>query len=235
MNLLRNNIPNAITCLNVACGTLAIMAAARPFTITPIGLQGYQTAMLMIALAAVADFLDGFAARLLGAVSAIGKELDSLCDLVSFGVAPAMILYHLTSAAHPDSLMPLAAALIAVAGALRLARFNVDTRQTTSFIGLPIPANALFWIGFCWFYATHHEAVPMWAVAALVVLLSWLMNSPLPMFSLKMHNFSVRAAWPQYALLAGAVGLIALLGVTGLAATIVLYVILSIAAKLCQD
>lgn len=235
MNVIRNNIPNAITCLNITCGTLAVIASQHCFATTALGLQGYQAAMLLIALAAVADFLDGFAARLLGAVSGIGKELDSLCDLVSFGVAPAMIVYNLTSAAYPESLLPLLSVLIAVGGALRLARFNVDSRQTTSFIGLPIPANAIFWIGFGAFFATHHDAVPLWAVAVLTVLLSWLMVSPLPMFSLKMHRFDLRSAWPQYTLLAGSVALIALLGVPGLAAAIVLYVVLSVATVVCRD
>jgi len=225
--VIKNNIPNAITCLNCLCGTLAIIAAFHGVDDTLWGLSGYQLAAVFIALAAVADFLDGLSARLLHAVSGIGKELDSLSDLVSFGVAPAMMILNVMHAAQPESALCYAAVLLPVFGALRLARFNVDTRQTTSFIGLPIPANAIFWIGMTHFYATHHTMSP-WIVVALVVLFSWLMVCNLPMFSLKLHSLSPRDNWAQYLLIAGAIVLIVLLGLSGLAATIALYVILSI-------
>jgi len=225
--MIKNNIPNAITSLNCLCGTLAIIAAFHGVDDTLWGLSGYQMAALLIALAAVADFLDGLSARLLNAVSGIGKELDSLSDLVSFGLAPAMMILNVMRAAQPDSPLCYAAVLLPVFGALRLARFNIDTRQTTSFIGLPIPANAIFWIGLTDYYATHHTLSP-WIVAALIVLMSWLMVCNLPMFSLKLHSLSPRDNWAQYALIIGAVLLVVLLGLPGLAATIALYVILSV-------
>ena len=120
-----------------------------------------------------------------------------------------------------------AAMLIAVCGALRLARFNVDTRQSTTFTGLPIPGNAIFWIGASAWLAAH-PATPAWLTLAVIVLVSWLMVSPLRMFSLKVHNLSPRENWAQLALIAGAVVLVCLLGIYGLAATIALYVALSI-------
>lgn len=222
---IKNQIPNTITALNIVFGTMAVMASFGALD-GLFALQGHRLAALLIALAAVADFLDGFAARLLGAVSPIGKELDSLCDLVSFGVAPAMIVFNLMRAHDlADSWLPLLTLLIVVAGALRLARFNVDTRQATSFIGLPIPANAIFWIGFAWYYAGH--AVPVWLVAVLIVALSWLMVSPLPMFSLKLHSLAPREAWRQYLLVITAVVLFAVMGVASLAVTIAVYVLLS--------
>lgn len=226
--MIKNNIPNAITSLNGLCGTLAIIAAFHGVSDTLWGLSGYQMAAALIAMAAVADFLDGFSARLLHAVSGIGKELDSLCDLVSFGLAPAMMIFNVMRAAQPANALCYAAVLLPVFGALRLARFNVDTRQTTSFIGLPIPANAIFWIGMTDFYATHHDISP-WLMAALIALTAWLMVCNLPMFSLKLHSLSPRDNWAQYLLVAGAIALVATLGLPGLAATIALYVLLALA------
>ena len=132
-------------------------------------MQGYQVAFVLIALAAVFDFFDGFTARLLHAVSPLGKELDSLSDAVSFGLAPGMVLYNMLVQYEPESGVAYIAMLIPVFGALRLAKFNVSTDQSTTFTGLPIPANAIFWIGFTNFYAEHHADVPVLVVAGLGV------------------------------------------------------------------
>ena len=229
MKKIRNNIPNAITSLNLLCGSLACIAAFRCLEPSCGGLKGYELAFVFIAVAALADFFDGLVARLLHAVSGIGKELDSLADLVSFGLAPAMVLYNLMleqGAGH----WALLAMLLPVFGALRLARFNVDTNQATTFTGLPIPANAIFWIGFTAWYAAH--PVPLWAVLAFVIVLSLLMVCNLRMFSLKMHNLSsLKQNWAQYLLVVAAVAFIVFLGLPGLAAVIALYVLLSIIKK----
>jgi len=226
MNCIRNNIPNAITCMNLLCGCLACIAAFRCHNTLCCGLQGYQWAYVLIALAAVFDFFDGFTARLIHAVSNIGKELDSLADLVSFGLAPAMVLYNMMLA-HGEGAWGLAAMLLPVAGALRLARFNVATNQSTTFTGLPIPANAIFWIGATAWYAVHQLALPV--VLVLIVLLSWLMVCNLRMFSLKMHNVtSVRDNWAQYLQVIATVALVIALGLPGLALAIALYVLLSV-------
>lgn len=222
MNAIRNNIPNAITSLNLLFGSIAcIMALTPSCTVTT-----YRMAFLFIALSAVADFFDGLVARLLHAVSAIGKELDSLADLVSFGLAPALIVYGMMTgfgAGH----WALFALMLPVFGALRLARFNVDTNQTTTFTGLPIPANAIFWIGFTDWYAQH--TCPTWVVILLIVLLSLLMVSPLRMFSLKMHNLSsIKQNWAQYLQIVVTVAAVIALGLPGLAVAIALYVLLSI-------
>lgn len=229
MKKIRNNIPNAITSLNLLCGSFACIAAFRCLEPSCGGLKGYELAFVFIAVAALADFFDGLVARLLHAVSGIGKELDSLADLVSFGLAPAMVLYNLMleqGAGH----WALLAMLLPVFGALRLARFNVDTNQATTFTGLPIPANAIFWIGFTARYAAH--PAPLWAVLALVIVLSLLMVCNLRMFSLKMHNLSsLKQNWAQYLLVVAAVAFIVFLGLPGLAAVIALYVLLSIIKK----
>ena len=221
MNAIRNNIPNAITSLNLLFGCMACIAAlSNGCLVAP-----YIIAFYFIALSAVADFLDGLVARWLHAVSAIGKELDSLADLVSFGLAPALILYSKMS--QYDDLLALFALLLPVFGALRLARFNVDTNQATTFTGLPIPANAIFWIGFTdWYY--QHDC-PVWIVVLLIVVMSLLMVCNLRMFSLKMHNLSsLKENWAQYLQIVATVAFVVWLGIPGLAAAIALYVLLSI-------
>jgi CDP-diacylglycerol--serine O-phosphatidyltransferase len=221
MNAIRNNIPNAITSLNLLFGCMACIAAlSNGCLVAP-----YIIAINYIALSAVADFLDGLVARWLHAVSAIGKELDSLADLVSFGLAPALILYSKMD--QYDDLLALFALLLPVFGALRLARFNVDTNQATTFTGLPIPANAIFWIGFTdWYYQYD---CPVWIVVLLIVVMSLLMVCPLRMFSLKMHNLSsLKENWAQYLQIVATVAFVVWLGIPGLAAAIALYVLLSI-------
>ena len=218
---IRNNIPNAITSLNLFFGCMACIAAlSNGCLVAP-----YIIAFNYIALSAVADFLDGLVARWLHAVSAIGKELDSLADLVSFGLAPALILYSKMS--QYDDLLAVSALLLPVFGALRLARFNVDTNQATTFTGLPIPANAIFWFGFTdWYYQYD---CPVWIVVLLIVVLSLLMVCPLRMFSLKMHNLSsLKQNWAQYLQIVATVAFVVWLGIPGFAAAIALYVLLSI-------
>ena len=228
LQAIKNNIPNAITCLNLVCGTLACIAAFSCVDSFWFNLQGYEVAFIFIGLAAVMDFLDGLVARLIHAVSPLGKELDSLCDLVSFGLAPALILYNMLAAAEPCSIWRFAPLLIPVCGALRLARFNIDTNQTTTFTGLPIPANAIFWIGFTNWFATHHTALEQWQVAIIVAIMSWLMICRLRIFSLKVHSFGLKENWSRYLLIVGAIIAVILAGIDGFAWTILLYVALSI-------
>jgi len=227
MKAIRNNIPNAITSLNLLFGCMACIAAFHyNDEMCGTALKGYQWAFILIALAAFADFCDGLVARLLHAVSNIGAELDSLADLVSFGLAPALVLYNMMLG-HGAGHWALVTLLLPVFGALRLARFNVDTNQTTTFTGLPIPANAIFWIGFTDWYALHDCSV--WIVALLIVVLSLLMVCPLRMFSLKMHNLSsLKQNWAQYLQVLATVAFVVMAGVPGLASAITLYVLLSI-------
>ena len=227
MKAIRNNIPNAITSLNLVFGCLACIAAFHCFeTMCGTELKGYQWAFILIALAAVADFCDGLVARALHAVSNIGAELDSLADLVSFGLAPAMVLYNIMieqGAGH----WSLVAMLLPVFGAIRLARYNTDPTQGTVFTGLPIPANAIFWIGFTAWYATY--PTPLWMVLVLIVALSLLMVCNLRMFSLKMHNLSsLKENWAQYLQVVATVAFVVLMGLKALAPAIMLYVLLSI-------
>ena len=192
----------------------------------------FEQAAIFILIAAVCDFLDGLSARLLHAYSDMGKELDSLSDLISFGLAPGLMVYALL---NDYLLLPYGnleylayiALLIPVAGGIRLAKFNVDDRQTTSFIGLPIPANALFWIGVC--FADTRDWHPV-IILALIVLFSYLMVSNLPMFSLKASNLSWSNNKLRYILVITSLGLVFWLGLTGLAGAIIAYILLSLIA-----
>lgn len=229
---IKKHIPNSITCLNILAGSIAVVFAFEGEHRIA-GLSGYNWAYIFIGIAAVMDFLDGFAARLLHAYSDMGKELDSLCDCVSFGVAPAMILFRtLSEYAEPWWICWLAL-LIPVAGALRLAKFNIDTRQTSSFIGLPIPANAIFWIGFT---ALSHEFPDMmcqwWLVVPVLLLECWLMLSPLPLFSLKFKTWGWKGNEFRWLLIITAVVAVACAGVPGLMWLIVAYLAYGIMAQL---
>ncbi|MDE6028535.1 MAG: CDP-diacylglycerol--serine O-phosphatidyltransferase [Muribaculaceae bacterium] len=223
MNKIRKNIPNSITCLNILAGLLSIICSVKgdsPFW----GLRGYEWGYIFIGIAAVADFLDGFSARLLHAYSDMGKELDSLCDLVSFGVAPAFAVYSCMEANGAEWLKWLAL-IIPIAGALRLARFNVDTRQTENFIGLPIPANAIFWIGYTSMVYSGSGLLSSWWMFLPVVLTeSWLMISPLRLFSLKFKAWGWKGNEFRWLLIATAVALVFCMGISGLMWLIAVYV-----------
>lgn len=226
---IRANIPNAITCLNMLCGALACIMAFKNEEILA-GLAGYQWAFIFIGASAVFDFFDGAMARLLHVYSLIGKELDSLSDLISFGLAPAMLMFNTVGSYSPGSFWAYVALVIVIFGGIRLAKFNVDDRQTTSFIGLPIPANALFWIGtVSWIHAYTYPGDI--ALAVLMVLFSSLMVCALPMFSLKFTSFGWKGNYKRYLLLFAALLLVIFQGVTGLAWTVLLYIIMSAVSR----
>ena len=224
-NCITRHIPNALTCMNLFSGCIACVMAFH---------ANFEMAMLFIVIGAVFDFFDGLAARLLHAYSNIGKDLDSLADDVSFGVAPALIVFSLFKQIdYPDYLsflanwLPYAAFLIAVFSALRLAKFNNDTRQTTSFIGLPVPANALFWaslVAGCKPIASYHPLL----ILALVCLFSWLLVSEIPMFSLKFKNLSWKDNKIAFIFVIISAILLITLKIAGFAAVIVWYILLSI-------
>ena len=179
-------LPDTITCLNLLSGSAAVILAFH---------DDFDMALAMIVLAAVFDFLDGLAARVFHAYSDIGKELDSLADTVSFGLAPSLILYN-WMAGYTTGIQPYVCyipLLIAAFSALRLAKFNLDTRQNESFLGLPVPASALFAASLAAF-AGHYEHIANtflannWAIPAVTLILCALLVSELPMFSMKLKT-----------------------------------------------
>ena len=225
---MRRHIPNTITCCNLLSGCVAAMYAFEGM---------YLFAFVFIIAGAVFDFFDGLSARALKVSSPIGKELDSLADVITFGFAPAAMVFSWLrecADAHLDMLlafvMPFAAFLLVAFSALRLAKFNVDERQTSSFIGLPTPANALFWGALV--LGSHDTVVAQpygWvAVIVLIGLFSWLLVAEIPMFSLKFKNLSWKSNRIAYTFLLVSLVLLILLGLNGLSAVIGWYIILSI-------
>lgn len=197
----------------------------------------YLYAFLFIIAGAVFDFFDGLTARALKVSSPIGKELDSLADVITFGFAPAAMVFSWLrecADANLDMLlafvMPFAAFLLAAFSALRLAKFNVDERQTSSFIGLPTPANALFWGALV--LGSHDMAVGNpygWMlVLTLVMLFSYLLVAEIPMFSLKFKSLAWEPNRVAYIFLLVSLVLLIILGLNGLSAVIGWYIILSV-------
>lgn len=221
-----NMIPNCITLLNLLSGCIAIIFAFEPFEVEE-RLQGWQWAAIMMGCAAVFDFLDGAAARLLKAKSNIGKELDSLSDLVSFGVAPAMLLMNVLLKGTDAGWCSYLALFLPLMGALRLAKFNIDDSQATTFKGLPIPANAIFWVGFVGAMISGGMSITLGITILAIFGMGLLMVCNMPMFSLKMSDFSLRANISRYFIIAAAIAFVILWGVGGFAATILLYIVMS--------
>ncbi len=231
-NIATRYIPNTVTCLNLFSGCIACIMAFE---------SRYEFAFLFIILSAVFDFFDGMLARLLNAHSSIGKDLDSLADDISFGMAPATLVFsflHEPALAYPDfmagfrDLIPYLGFIIAIFSALRLAKFNVDTRQTQSFIGLPVPANALFWgaliVGGNDLLLAHGNVL---YILALVFLFSWLLVSEIPMFSLKFKNLSWKDNKVSFTFLIVSILLLIILGIGGFSAIIVWYIFLSLLTR----
>ena len=222
------NIPNSLTCCNLICGCIATGCAYY---------GQYHYAVAMIVLGAVFDFFDGMVARALGVSSPIGKELDSLADVITFGAAPSAILFYLFHEVHyPEMLVPVknilpfTAFLMAAFSALRLAKFNLDERQHYGFIGLPTPANALFWGSLV--LGEHAFLVSLKFNAVFLflfmLLFCFLLVCEVPMLALKFKNMSWADNKQRYIFLLGCLPLL-LLGTSSLAAIIVWYVAVSVA------
>ena len=231
-------VPNAITALNLVSGSLAVFFAVD-------GQLGW--ASVFILAAAVFDFMDGFAARLLHAYSAIGKELDSLADLVSFGLAPAAMIFtmieftffgtnqpiHEIQASGSQWILLGSSLLIPVAGAFRLAKFNTDDRQSDSFLGMPIPANAIFFasLGLILELGTNETIKSIIlnknVLMSCIFICSFLMVSELPMFSMKFKNLNPKENAIRFLFLGVTLLMLVTLQIYALPLIIVWYVLLS--------
>lgn len=229
---MKKHIPNTITACNLISGCIATVFAV---TGDPV------TALLFIVLGAVFDFFDGMVARLLKVSSPIGKELDSLADCVTFGAAPSAILFQTLRdvVALPESLrcfseyLPFAAFIMAAFSALRLAKFNLDERQTSSFIGLPTPANALFWGSLL---VGGKEALMNceWSFALLLILMlvmSYMLIAEIPMFSLKFKKWNWSDNKLRCSFLISCIPLLIIFQVSAFAVIIAWYIVLSIASN----
>jgi CDP-diacylglycerol---serine O-phosphatidyltransferase len=249
-------IPNIFTLLNLFLGCIAIVFALQTENISIYIGEDLSThynipekisiASYFIFAAAVIDFLDGFVARLMNATSEMGKQLDSLSDVVSFGVAPSVILYQLLrisfikeeNGLETSIAWLLPAFVVACAGAYRLARFNIDSSQSYGFKGVPIPAVGLLIASFPLmlhfgnsYFDVSEWLTNKWVLYAVIVLVSWLMVSTLPLMALKFKDYSIKNNLPKIILLA--VAIIAALVFHWLAVPIVfiVYIILSLLYK----
>ena len=224
---MKKHIPNTITCCNLISGCVATYFAF---------LSDFEMALLFIIIGAVFDFFDGMSARLLGVSSPIGKELDSLADDITFGFAPSAIVF---SYLRPETeLLPFVAFVMAAFSALRLAKFNLDERQALGFIGLPTPANALFWGSLIAGAGEWMKTAPFigdnlsLVILAGVFISSYLLIAEIPMFALKFKHWGWKGNEIKYIFVISCVPLLLLLGVSGFAAIIAWYVLLSKIATL---
>ena len=219
---IKKHIPNTITCCNLISGWIATYGAVG---------GNYEVALLFMISGAVFDFFDGMIARRLGVSSPIGKELDSLADDITFGFAPSAIIFSYLCTFHIHLLfVPFLAFVMAAFSALRLAKFNLDERQALGFIGLPTPANALFWGALIVGAGDWISTLPY---APYLILLGtfiscYLLIAEIPMFALKFKHWGWKGNEIKYIFILSCVPLLLLLGVSGIAIIIAWYILLSI-------
>jgi len=248
------NIPNLFTLLNLFFGCIAIVYTLQNGIVITADAEGallldipekIWMASLFIGLAAVVDFLDGFVARLFNASSEMGKQLDSLADVVSFGVAPGMIIYQFLRLSFAQEeggidtsvLWLTPAFILPCAAAWRLARFNLDNSQSFSFKGMPVPAVGIFVASLPLIYWNVNEAwiqellLNKWVLYALVAVLSWLMVSNLPLMALKFKDYSIKNNLSKLLLLIIAVAAFVLVKWLAIPITVLAYVLLSLLFK----
>jgi CDP-diacylglycerol--serine O-phosphatidyltransferase len=233
MNL-KKHIPNLFTLGNLFCGTLATMAAVERY---------YEAAALLVIIGIVFDFFDGFLARILKVQGELGKQLDSLADMVTSGVVPGILMFRFyeDTIQHGDTelssmgiSMAFSAFILTLAAGYRLAKFNIDTRQSESFIGLPTPAMSLFVISLpiIYEYTTIEFAKNLvfnnYFLVSVSLILSFLMNANLPLFSLKFKSFGFKENIVKYIFLLASLVMIATLQYLSVPLIIILYVVLSI-------
>ncbi len=230
--MIKKHIPNAITCLNLLSGCVSILFTCYDHLLW---------ASAMIFVAAVFDFFDGFAARLLNAKSPIGAELDSLSDVVSFGVAPSFIVAWLLSKMHIGwwvfdvNAFPMLAFFIAMFAAVRLAKFNIDPRQSESFIGLPVPAVGLFIASLPFLLfgigsdtLVYRIVMNPYFMLAMVAIFSWLMVSEVPFFSFKIKNLRFKDNVLRYFVVIFAIIAVIILKLAALPFVFLFYILLSV-------
>lgn len=248
MNI-KKHIPNFITLLNLFCGCLAVIFAVK---------NQLEIAAFFVVLGIFFDFFDGLAARLLKVQSELGLQLDSLADMVTSGVVPGIIMYQLFNRAldihekvndgHSWSdtwhwfenevhLLPLIGLFITLASAYRLAKFNIDENQTSSFVGLPTPANTLLIISFPLILAYQANAtidaiiLNKWFLIVITILSSYLLNAKIPLFALKFKNWSFKDNMVKYIFIIISALLLAFLHFIAIPIIIILYVLISLIKK----
>ncbi len=233
---IKKHLPNILTLGNLLCGTIAVIFAVQ---------GDFLSAALFVVLGIVFDFLDGFVARLLNVSGELGKQLDSLADMVTSGVVPGIVMLQLLNNKPVTELdfsnyVPYIGLLLTLAACYRLAIFNLDTRQTNSFIGLPTPAMSLFVIALPLIpmYSDNQFFIELvqnnYFLIAVTLLLSYLMNAEIPLFSLKFKSFGLKKNKLKYFFLLASMALMLSLEVIAIPLVIVLYVLLSVGSNLSK-
>ena len=232
MMTIKKQVPNTITLLNLFCGCIAMVFALN---------KEFEMAFYFVSLGIFLDFFDGFFARLFQVSSPLGLQLDSLADMVTSGVVPGIVMYQLmgSSSGYPKlgwivEPFPFVGFLITLGSCYRLANFNIDTRQTDSFIGLPTPANALFILSLPLvlrnldsFFVLELLTNPF-VLIGITLLSVYMLNAEIPLFSLKIKQMSMKKNALQIGFLLSSLVLIASFHYAGIPLVIVLYVLLSV-------
>jgi CDP-diacylglycerol--serine O-phosphatidyltransferase len=224
----KKHIPNTITLLNLFCGCIALVFTSQ---------SNFEMAFYFVCLGIFLDFFDGFFARLFKVSSPLGLQLDSLADMVTSGVVPGYVMYSLllqSQGVSASPLIPFLGFIITLGACYRLANFNIDTRQTDSFIGLPTPANALFIMSLP--LILHYseslivfEILTNQSVLVLIILLSgYMMNAEIPLFSLKIKDFNFNKNELQIVFLGLSVLLLVFFQYLGISLIIITYILLSV-------
>jgi CDP-diacylglycerol--serine O-phosphatidyltransferase len=239
---MKRHIPNIITLLNLFCGTIAVLFAVE---------GNLFMAAVFVILGIVFDFFDGFAARILDVKSELGLQLDSLADMVTSGVVPGIVLFKLFEKSLGNfpysydfttkdwdtgitSILPLVGLLVTLASCYRLANFNIDSRQTESFIGLPVPANTLFILSLPMILLTNDVTwvndliLNPWFLIGLTLFSCYMLNAEIPLFSLKMKTYGFKENAVKYVFLIISVIMLILLQFMAIPLIIVLYVLISL-------
>lgn len=234
---MKSQIANFFTLCNMLCGCLAIWQA----------LHGQiETACILVLVGGLFDFFDGFVARALKASSELGKQLDSLSDVITFGAAPAIIIAYFVELALVDNgymLSPLEKMFAVLPcfintlfAGLRLAKFNIDTRQSYHFFGLPSPANGIFFVSFSWWLVNNQQVYIFFSqnfylYYALILLFSFLMISEIELFGMKLKQYTLKGNEAKFIFLLACISLLSAFGIAGLSLCIILYILSSLIAK----
>ncbi len=220
-------IPNIITLVNLFSGCIALLFLFQ---------NDIMAVLFSLGICLFADFSDGFAARMLQSYSDMGKELDSLADMVSFGVLPGFMFFYMLQGGDLTNITPYGAAgfMVTLFAALRLAKFNIDTRQSESFLGLPTPSATLFIAGLLLIYRSHADSMLFtWpALLSIALIISVLMVSDLPMFSLKFKGYSWKGNEIRYIFIIFAVAMFVLMRDYSLSVVIATYTLYSLVKHL---
>mgnify|MGYP001296035246 CR=1 FL=1 len=214
---IKKHVPNTITLLNLFCGCIALVCIAK---------GDFFYGFIFVCLGIFLDFFDGFFARLFKVSSPLGLQLDSLADMITSGVVPGYVMYSMLAMTTENSYLPFAGFVITLGACYRLANFNIDERQTDSFIGLPTPANALFFLSLP-LIGEFELLNNIWFLLIISLLSAYIMNAEIPLFSLKIKKLNFKDNALQFTFLLLSILLLVVFQFLGIPLVILMYVLLS--------